>query len=51
MKNIAIHNLNFSDKKSARLSAFMFGFTWMHDELKRAWLAQTWFKPDSTYTE
>ncbi|EGF41456.1 hypothetical protein D020_0543 [Vibrio parahaemolyticus SBR10290] len=41
MKNIAIHNLNFSDKKSARLSAFMFGFTWMHDELKR-----TWFGPN-----
>ncbi len=29
----------------------MFGFTWMHDELKRRGLTQTWFKPDSTYTE
>ncbi|AWG80900.1 hypothetical protein DLH88_08885 [Vibrio parahaemolyticus] len=37
--------------KKRSTERFMFGFTCMHDESKRVCLAQTWFKPDSTYTE
>ncbi|EGR2721683.1 hypothetical protein DUG83_09315 [Vibrio parahaemolyticus] len=37
--------------KKRSTERFYVWFTWIHNELKRAWLAKTWFKPDSTYTE